>query len=69
MGIVTKLYSGGGEVVAHSRVSPPQGSLGALGPRRRLHTQLTKVMRMPRARTNDPTVEITFGAVHPSPAW
>src|SRR5688572_11721571 len=46
VGMVLKLYSTGGEVVAHSRVGAPHGLLDAFAPRFRLHTMLASRIRI-----------------------
>src|SRR4051794_39155282 len=59
-GTTSKLLTGGGEGVNHSRVLPFHGSGPATGPVRRLRTTLTIVASTPAAIRNAPTVEITL---------
>src|SRR5205823_944648 len=68
-GTVSKLYSGGGDVVAHSSVSPCQGSLPAGAPCLRLRHQFQKVSRTPNASRKAPIVDSRFQTSHPSPGW
>src|SRR5690349_10517830 len=67
-GSFSKLYSGGGEVVAHSRVHPSQGSSPAGSPdlaeRIIFHTK----QRMPPAWKRTPMDEIRFQVSQPRPA-
>src|SRR5438477_2511627 len=49
-GMSAKLPGGGGELVAHSSVSAPHGSLPARGPVKRLTIRFATVTRTPRAR-------------------
>src|SRR5215475_3420476 len=57
-GSVSKLYSGGGEVVVHSSVQASQGSSPAGAPRRSETSRLTTKQRRPRAWKSAPTEEI-----------
>ena len=61
-GTTSKLLSGGGEVVNHSSVLPFQGSGPATTPFFRLRTRLYAVAATPRARMNEPMVEIRLSA-------
>ena len=63
-GTRSKLYGGGGEVVAHSRVLPPQGSLPAISPPCQLLTILIRNSRTENAIRNDETVMIVLVAAH-----
>src|SRR5262247_4223425 len=58
IGSVSKLYSGGGEVVVHSSVQASQGSSPASAPRRRETSRLATKQRRPRAWKSAPTEEI-----------
>jgi hypothetical protein len=49
-GITAKLYSGGGELVAHSSVAPSQGSGPAGAPRNTLTARLATIAKRPAAR-------------------
>src|ERR1700741_1121416 len=62
-GSVAKLYSGGGEVGAHSRVQASQGSCPAFGPLNAARTRLKTKMRMATPWMTAPTVSTAF---HPS---
>src|SRR5205807_1024186 len=59
-GMVSKLYAGGGELVAHSSVLPCQGSAGARRPPRTLMAKLTTKIKTAIAITNAPMVAIRF---------
>src|SRR5438067_8488428 len=66
-GIDAKLYSGGGEVVAHSKVSAAHG-LGPAGlPHQRAWNQFTNVIPVPTAKMKPPIVEMRFRPSHPRP--
>src|SRR5918997_1371776 len=67
VGMDSKLYSGGGELIDHSKVSAPQGSGPAGSPVLWLLYQLTKIIRMPAASTKAPMVDTRFQTSHPSP--
>src|SRR5438270_14068595 len=60
-GIVSKLLTGGGEVVNHSSVLPFHGSGPADTPRLRLPTTLYAVTTTPSARMKEAIVEIRLG--------
>src|SRR5271169_2094606 len=66
-GIVAKLYSGGGDVVAHSSVQASQGSLPATLPLKYDHTKFTTQNRMPTIWKITPTETIMFQTSHPRP--
>ena len=55
-GMTGKLYSGGGEVVAHSSVPPKNGSGPESGPRNRLQRRFPKISSNPAVRMNAPIV-------------
>src|SRR5947209_12867551 len=57
-GTLSKLYGGGGEVVAHSSVLARQGSLPAISPPYQLRITLMKKSRTENAIRNDDTVMI-----------
>ena len=57
-GTRSKLCSGGGDVVAHSRLHAPQGLSPAGAPRRRLRTTSTIQTSTDSASTYEPIVEI-----------
>src|SRR6266446_5342994 len=57
-GTLAKLYGGGGEVVAHSRVLPCHGSSPAISPPFQLRMTLMKKSRTENAIRNDDTVMI-----------
>ena len=61
------MYSGGGDLVDHSRVSASQGSLPAGGPHHRAWNQLSRVMPVPTAKMKPPIVEMALRWSHPSP--
>src|SRR5271166_6794240 len=66
-GIFAKLYSGGGEVVAHSSVQASQGSLPAGFPLKYDQTEFTTQNRMPAIWKTTPTVTIMFQSSQPRP--
>src|SRR5437588_10867433 len=66
-GIDAKLYSGGGDVVAHSSVSASHGSGPAGFPRQRAWNQLSSVMPVPSAKLKPPIVEMGVRPSHPRP--
>ena len=57
-GTTSKLFSGGGEGVNHSSVLAFHGSGPAIGPFLTERTTLMTVSSTPRARMNEPIVEI-----------
>jgi hypothetical protein len=59
------LWCGGGEVVAHSRVLPSHGSLGAFLGERRLMTKLMRNTVMEMAMRKAPAVETEFQSPQP----
>src|SRR5205807_6803767 len=59
-GTRSKLYGGGGEVVAHSSVLPFHGSLPAISPWFQLWTTLIRKSRIENAIRNDEIVMIMF---------
>ena len=61
-GTVSKLLTGGGEVVNHSSVFAFHGSGPATTPTFRLRATLTIVTSTPAARMNEPTVEIMLNS-------
>src|SRR4029453_14216323 len=61
----SKLCGGGGELVAHSRVLPCQGSAGAVRGRRRVTTTLTRNTASEAAITNEPAVASWLRNVQP----
>src|SRR5439155_20098651 len=65
VGGYTKLYSGGGEVVAHSSVSPPQGLAAATAPRRTLQATSASRTSRPTPRTTPPAVARRFRLPQP----
>src|SRR5437016_4172206 len=65
--MAAKLYSGGGDLVDHSRVSASQGSLPAGGPHHRAWNQLSRVMPVPTAKMNPPIVEMRLRLSQPRP--
>src|ERR671933_1893203 len=67
IGTTSKLCGGGGEVVAHSRVWPSQGSLSAIAPLRRVRSTLRIKTRILRAIVNAPSVETQFQKSKPIP--
>src|SRR5271165_5839977 len=66
-GILAKLYSGGGDEVAHSRVQASQGSLPAGFPLRYDQTTFTTQNRMPTIWKMTPMETIMFQSSHPRP--
>ena len=62
-GTLSKLCSGGGEVVYHSSVSPSHGSFPTRRAFRERQT-LIRNTRVPNARVNEPIVETTFHVSH-----
>src|SRR5947209_637400 len=65
-GTRSKLYGGGGDVVAHSRVLPSQGSSPATSPWFQLWTTLIRKMRTASAIKNEERVMIMFVSAHAS---
>src|SRR5258705_7093094 len=65
-GITVKLYTGGGDGIAHSSVAPFHGSLPATSPRRRLHHRFTRNTSTETPIKNAPAVETWFNCVTPS---
>jgi hypothetical protein len=61
---VSKLYGGGGEVVAHSSVLPSHGSSPAGLPLMNVATTLMRNGTMLTAIMKAPIVEMKFSAVH-----
>src|SRR5262249_40917783 len=61
-GTRSKLYGGGGELVAHSRVLPSHGSSPATSPLRQLTTRLIRKISTDSATRNDATVMNAFVA-------
>src|SRR5262249_20966185 len=59
-GSESKLRSGGGEVVAHSRVWPSHGSLPTRSPRRNVRMTFQTKTSTPTARMKDPIVDTMF---------
>src|SRR6266851_9677669 len=68
-GTRSKLYGGGGEVVAHSRVLAFQGSLPAISPPYQLRMTLMKKRRTENAIRNDDTVMIRLVVAHAGLAY
>src|SRR5919205_2853614 len=64
-GITAKLYSGGGDVVAHSSEEPSQGSLPATSPWIRLCTKFHMKIRIEAEMMNEPIVDTSFSSVTP----
>ena len=62
-GTLSKLCSGGGEVVYHSSVSPSHGSFPTARAFRERQT-LTRKTSVPSASVNEPMVETTFHVSH-----
>src|SRR6266850_4432498 len=56
-GITVKLYTGGGDGIAHSSVAPCQGSFPAGSPRRRVHHRFTRNTSVATPSRNAPAVE------------
>src|SRR5260370_37903981 len=67
VGIKAKLYAGGGELVAHSRVHASHGSLPAILPLIKDKSRLTAKTRMPSPWKKTPMVTIKFHVSHPRP--
>src|SRR6266849_2935935 len=67
VGMVAKLYSGGGEVVDHSSVHASHGSLPAGRPRNAERIRLATKVRTPAAWKTTPTAMITFQTSQPRP--
>src|SRR5207249_9079974 len=65
-GTRSKLYGGGGEVVAHSRVLPCQGSLPAISPLFQLWMMLIRNTSTANAIRNDDNVMIMLVSAHAS---
>src|SRR5258706_5043650 len=65
-GITVKLYTGGGDGIAHSRVAPPQGSFPATSPRLRVHHRFTRNTSTATPSRNAPAVETWFKRVTPN---
>src|SRR5437660_12611213 len=65
-GTRSKLYGGGGELVAHSSVLPSHGSSPAPSPLPQLTTRLIRKTRTDSATRNDATVMNAFVAPQPS---
>src|SRR6266566_5451617 len=63
-GTRSKLYGGGGEVVAHSRVLPCQGSLPAISPWFQLWITLMRNSRIENAIKKDEIVMIMLVVAH-----
>src|SRR5207245_1239991 len=61
-GMCAKLYTGGGEVVAHSRLAAPHGFGGAIAPRYSETTPLITKSSTAAATTNAPMVDSRFGS-------
>ena len=59
-GTTSKLLAGGGDCVNHSSVFAFHGSGPATTPVRSDFTTLMTVSRMPKARMNEPTVEMAL---------
>src|SRR5258708_30403839 len=66
-GITAKLYAGGGELVAHSRVHASHGSLPAILPLTEDKSRLTAKTRRPSPWKKTPMVTIKFHVSHPRP--
>src|SRR4030095_7608137 len=67
VGIVAKLYAGGGELVDHSSVHAPQVSLPAGAPLKYDTMRFATKTRMASAWTNAPTLIRRFSVSHPRP--
>src|SRR5262249_36513740 len=67
-GTTSKLYSGGGEVVAHSRVQASHGSSPARSPLRSERTTFTTKKRTPSICSGTPAVVTRFHHSHPRSA-
>ena len=65
MGISSKLCSGGGEGMLHSRVLASQGSRPAILPFRLESTQLKMNRSIDAAMRNDPIVSVRLYEPHP----
>src|SRR5215469_2788329 len=65
-GTRSKLYGGGGELVAHSSVLPSHGSSPATSPLRQLWTRLITKIRTENATKNAATVMKALVAPQPS---
>ena len=62
-GICSKFSAGGGELVCHSSVAPPQGFDGAFLPFLKDRMKLKNISSIPVASIQDPMVEIRW------PVW
>src|SRR5215813_10354635 len=67
-GTTSKLWGGGGEVVAHSRVQASQGSAPAGSPRRSETMTFTTKIRMAMAWRGTPSVVMRFQISQPRSA-
>src|SRR5208283_2221992 len=67
VGTVAKLYSGGGELVVHSRVQASQGSFPALRPLSMDHSKLPTKTSTPAIWKNTPMVMRRFQMSQPRP--
>src|SRR5207302_2991706 len=65
-GTRSKLYGGGGELVAHSSVLPFQGSSPAISPLAQLRTMLTRSKATEKAMRKEENVMIRFVVAHAS---
>src|SRR6267142_6119925 len=68
VGISAKLYSGGGELVVHSRVQASHGSFPAGFPLRNETSTLITKISMATAWNAAPIVQIRFNSAQPRPA-
>ena len=65
--MAAKLYSGGGEVVAHSSESASHGSAGARRTAELAPTKFHSVSSVPTAKTNEAMLMTRFSPSQPSP--
>src|SRR5258705_11084453 len=66
-GITAKLYTGGGELVVHSRIHASHGSLPANLPLREDHSRFTRKIKTPTPWKKKPMVTSKFRGSQPPP--
>src|SRR6267142_1990216 len=68
VGMTVKLYTGGGDGIAHSSVAPPHGLFGASAGRRPVRSRLNRKINVASPITNAPIVDTTLKSVTPRSA-